>query len=90
MNSWTFNKIAGAVLGTALFVFGLEAVTGVIFHPTPASADKPGMAIEVAGKHTGCRRRRCSCCRSEVDRHPARLGRRHQRRCRSQGLCRLP
>ena len=48
MDSWTFNKIAGAVLGTALFVFGLEAVTGVIFHPTPASADKPGMAIEVA------------------------------------------
>ena len=26
MDSWTFNKIAGAVLGTALFVFGLEAV----------------------------------------------------------------
>lgn len=48
MNSWTFNKIAGAVLGTALFVFGLEAITGVIYHPKAASSEKPGMAIEVA------------------------------------------
>ncbi|MBL8789170.1 MAG: cytochrome c family protein [Rhizobiales bacterium] len=48
MNSWTFNKIAGAVLGTALFVFGLEAITGVIYHRNSASAEKPGMTIEVA------------------------------------------
>lgn len=48
MNSWTFNKIAGAVLGTALLVFGLKAVTGIIYHPQPVAADKPGFAVAVA------------------------------------------
>jgi len=46
MDSWTFNKIAGAVLGTALLVFGLSELSGIIFateHP-----EKPGFAIEVA------------------------------------------
>jgi len=46
IDSWTFNKIAGAVLGTALLVFGLNELSGVIFateHP-----EKPGFAIEVA------------------------------------------
>lgn len=46
MNSWTFNKIAGAVLGTALFVFGLKGVTGLIYHTEPV--EKAGFAIEVA------------------------------------------
>ena len=34
MDSWTFNKIAGAVLGTALLVLGLQNVSGAIFSPT--------------------------------------------------------
>lgn len=48
MNSWTFNKIAGAVLGTALLVFGLKGVTGLIYQPHAPSHEKPGFAIEVA------------------------------------------
>ena len=32
MNSFEFNKIAGAVLGTALVVFGLKELSGVIYH----------------------------------------------------------
>ena len=51
MNSFEFNKIAGAVLGTALLVFGLNSLAGVIFHAeTP---EKPGYAIEVAQADTG-------------------------------------
>ena len=46
MNSFEFNKIAGAVLGTALMVFGLKGLTEVIYRSeTP---EKPGFAIEVA------------------------------------------
>ena len=46
MNSFEFNKIAGAVLGTALVVFGLNELSGIIYRsPEPA---KPGFAIEVA------------------------------------------
>ena len=46
MNTFEFNKIAGAVLGTALIVFGLKALTGIIYDaPKP---EKPGFAIEVA------------------------------------------
>lgn len=36
MNSFEFNKIAGAVLFTALLVFGLNQLSGIIYH-----ADKP-------------------------------------------------
>lgn len=46
MNSFEFNKIAGAVLGTALMVFGLNELAGVLYH-----ADKPekqGYDIPVA------------------------------------------
>ena len=46
MNSFEFNKIAGAVLGTLLLVFGLQNLSGIIYHAeTP---EKPGYAIEVA------------------------------------------
>jgi cytochrome c len=48
MDSWTFNKIAGAVLGTALMVFGLQEVSGAVFHPHAVDKDKPGFLIEVA------------------------------------------
>jgi cytochrome c len=51
MNSWTFNKIAGAVLGTALLVFGLKAVTGLIYQHHPV--EKAGFAIEVAEAAAG-------------------------------------
>lgn len=56
MDSFEFNKMAGAVLGTALVVFGLRELAGLIYHSeTP---EKPGFAIEVAeaamgGKETG-------------------------------------
>lgn len=46
MNSFEFNKIAGAVLGTALLVFGLNELSKIIYHaPKP---EKQGFAIEVA------------------------------------------
>jgi cytochrome c len=51
IDSWTFNKIAGAVLGTALVVFGLSELSGVIY--ATHAPEKPGMAIEVAEATTG-------------------------------------
>jgi cytochrome c len=46
MDSFEFNKIAGAVLGTALGVMALSIISEAIF--TPAVAEKPGFEIEVA------------------------------------------
>lgn len=46
MNSFEFNKIAGAVLGTLLLVFGLQNLSGIIYHTE--KPEKPGYAIEVA------------------------------------------
>lgn len=51
MNSFEFNKMAGAVLGTALAVFGLRELAGVIYNAeTP---EKPGYLIEVADAAAG-------------------------------------
>ncbi len=51
MNSFEFNKIAGAVLGTALVVFGLNELAGILYHAeTP---EKPGFAVEVAEAAAG-------------------------------------
>lgn len=50
MDSFEFNKMAGAVLGTALLVFGLSQLSGLIYgadHP-----EKPGFLIEVADAGT--------------------------------------
>jgi cytochrome c len=46
MNSFEFNKIAGAILGTLLLVFGLKSLAGALYHAE--KPEKPGMAIEVA------------------------------------------
>jgi cytochrome c len=51
MNSFEFNKIAGAVLGTALVVFGLNSLAGTIYHA--GKPEKQGYAIEVAEAATG-------------------------------------
>jgi cytochrome c len=51
MDSFEFNKIAGAVLGTALMVFGLQGVAGIIYHAE--KPEKPGYIIEVAEAGTG-------------------------------------
>ena len=48
MNSWTFNKIAGAVLGTALMVLGLQNLSAGVYHAAAPAADKQGFLIEVA------------------------------------------
>jgi cytochrome c len=46
MNSFEFNKIAGALLGTALAIFGLGELGRIVYHTeTP---EKPGMIIETA------------------------------------------
>jgi cytochrome c len=51
MDSWEFNKMAGAVLGTLLLVFGLKTLAGIIYHvPAP---EKPGFAVEVADSSGG-------------------------------------
>lgn len=52
MNSWMFNKIAGAVLGTCLLVLGLVNLGGILFHPEPVAADKPGYLIATADAET--------------------------------------
>ena len=46
MDSFEFNKIAGAVLATGLIVLGLKNLTGIIYHT--AAPEKPGYLIEVA------------------------------------------
>jgi cytochrome c len=46
MDSFEFNKIAGAVLGTALAVFGLKELSSAIYHTS--IPEKPGFMIEVA------------------------------------------
>ena len=45
-DSFTLNKIAGAVLGTLLLVFGLKALVEEIYHVE--KPEKPGMNVEVA------------------------------------------
>lgn len=45
-DSFTFNKIAGAVLGTVLMVMGLKQVTEIIYHAE--KPEKPGMTVAVA------------------------------------------
>lgn len=51
MSSFEFDKIAGAVLGTALMVFGLQSLSGYIFHAE--KPEKQGFAIEVAEAGSG-------------------------------------
>jgi cytochrome c len=51
MNSFEFNKIAGAVLGTALLVLGLNQARNMIYHA--AAPEKPGFAIQVAEQGGG-------------------------------------
>ena len=46
MNSFEFNKIAGAILGTLLLVFGLKTLAEGLYHAE--KPEKPGLAIEVA------------------------------------------
>ena len=46
MSDLSFNKIAGAVLATALAVVGLHEVSSMVFEPNVAA--KPGYAVEVA------------------------------------------
>ena len=46
MDSFEFNKIAGAVLATALVVLGLKNLSGIVYHTDVP--EKPGFIIEVA------------------------------------------
>lgn len=45
MDSFTINKIAGAVLGTLLLVLGLKQVSAIIYHAE--KPEKMGMTVEV-------------------------------------------
>lgn len=51
MDSFEFNKIAGAVLGTLLLVLGLKNLSGVVFHNE--APEKPGFMIAAAEADTG-------------------------------------
>ncbi|MBC8037010.1 MAG: cytochrome c family protein [Rhizobiales bacterium] len=51
MDSFEVNKIIGAVLGTALMVFGLKGAAEVIYHSEKPK--QPGFVIEVADAATG-------------------------------------
>src|SRR3977135_2113582 len=51
MDSFEFNKFAGAVLGTALFVMALSIVSEMIYEP--AKAAKPGYVIAVVAPEPG-------------------------------------
>jgi cytochrome c len=51
MDSFFFNKVAGAVLGTALTVFGLSELSGIIYHAE--KPETPGFKIEVAEAEGG-------------------------------------
>jgi cytochrome c len=42
------NKILGAVLGTALMVFGIKEIAGAVYNPHAVDHEKPGFLIEVA------------------------------------------
>jgi cytochrome c len=53
MDSWTFNKIAGAVLGTCLLVIGLGTIAGAVYHHEAPSAESPAFKIEVAEAAAG-------------------------------------
>ena len=46
IDSYTLNTVAGWVLGTALLVFGLNALAEVVYHAE--APDEPGMIVEVA------------------------------------------
>jgi cytochrome c len=51
MDSFEFNKIAGAVLGTALAVFGIGELTKIVYHVE--HPEKQGYVIEIAEAATG-------------------------------------
>lgn len=46
IDSFTINKIAGAILGTMLLVMGLKQVAEIIYHAE--KPEKPGMTVTVA------------------------------------------
>jgi cytochrome c len=51
MDSFEFNKIAGALLGTALAVFGLRELGNVVYHRE--APEKPGFLIAEAAAPEG-------------------------------------
>ena len=51
MDGFEFNKMAGAVLGSALAVLGLSQLSGMIYHAE--KPEKQGFIIEVAEAVTG-------------------------------------
>jgi cytochrome c len=51
MSELTFNKIAGAVLATALAMVGLEEVSAVVYKAAPAQ--KPGYDVPIVAEATG-------------------------------------
>jgi cytochrome c len=53
MDGFEFNKIAGAVLGTALAILGLKQLSNVIYHAEKPEIGKQGFAIAVAEASEG-------------------------------------
>jgi cytochrome c len=51
MSELTFNKIAGAVLATALAVVGLEELSAIVYQTEPAK--KAGYAVDISAEEQG-------------------------------------
>src|SRR5271167_4852342 len=51
MDSFEFNKIAGAILGSCLFLVALNIAAGAIY--APATPAKPGFVIEIPKEPAG-------------------------------------
>ena len=89
MDSFEFNKIAGAVLGTLLITMGLGIVSGFVFAPN--TARQAGLcAARRAGPGDRPMRRRCRDRAGRTAAGAARQGRRRQRPGVRQGLRSLP
>jgi cytochrome c len=53
MDSFEFNKIAGAVLGTALAVFGISELSGIIYHTQAPALENQGYKVAVTEAPAG-------------------------------------
>ena len=66
MDSWEWNKIAGAVLGTLIFVLVVKFAADAIFEaPAPA---KPGYVVEGVPEASRQRRAAAAACRRDAAR----------------------
>ncbi len=64
MDSFEFNKIAGALLFTALIIIGLGSLSDIIY--APKHPDKPGYIVEVADAGENTEAKKAPVAEAEV------------------------